>query len=155
MAEFREAVRIGPNFAGAHNDLAWALARQPDPKLRALPQALAHVGKAVELEPKNGNFFNTLGFVAYRSGNLDAWRTALESSMKLRDGGDAYDWLILVMIDHQQGHKDRARAWYDKSMDWTKNNQIDDDLHSLWSEAAETLGLPAPEKGAAHGQAPK
>ena len=148
--EYGEAIRIKPRYAFAHNNLAWLLAQQLDPQRRDLQRALAHVRKAVELEPKNGTNFNTLGFVEYRSGNLDAARTALESSMKLRNGGDAYDWLILALIDERQSHKDQARAWYDKSMAWIKKNQIDDDLRSLWSEAAETLGVPGPAKPGTH-----
>ena len=151
VVEYGEAIRIKPRYAFAHNNLAWLLAQQLDPQRRDLQRALAHARKAVELEPKNGTNFNTLGFVEYRSGNLDAARTALESSMKLRNGGDAYDWLILALIDERQSHKDQARAWYDKSMAWIKKNQIDDDLRSLWSEAAETLGVPGPAKpGSAH-----
>jgi len=68
--------------------------------------------------------------------------------MKLRNGGDAYDWVILALIDARQGHKDQARASYDKSMDWIKKNQTDDDLLLLWSEAAEKLGLPGLNKQA-------
>ena len=68
--------------------------------------------------------------------------------MKLRNGGYAYDWLILAAIDARQGRKDQARSWYDKSMAWIKKNQTDGDLRLLWSEAAETLGLPGPNKPA-------
>jgi serine/threonine-protein kinase len=146
IAEYGEAIRINPSYAFAHNNLAWLLAQQPDPNRRNLPKALAHARKAVELEPKDGTNFNTLGFVEYRSGNLDSARKALESSMKLQNGGDAYDWLMLAVIDGRQGRNDQARAWYDKSMDWTKKNQADDVLRLLWSEAAKTLGLPGPAK---------
>ena len=78
LAEHRETIRLEPNFAAGHNNLAWVLASQLDPKHRDPTEALAHARKAVELEPQEGDYFNTLGFVEYRSGNLDAARTALD-----------------------------------------------------------------------------
>ncbi len=143
-AEYREALRLKDDDVDAHNNLARLLATHPEPPLRELAKALWHGRKAVELGPKNGKHFSTLGLVEYRCGHLAAARSALETSMKLQGGGDAYDWLILALIDARQGRSEQAQAWYDKSMAWIKKNRTDSDLVLIWSEAAEQLDLPGP-----------
>ena len=53
--------------------------------------------EAVTLAPKAGNYWNTLGVAQYRAGDAKAAVAALEESMRLRAGGDPYDWLFLAM----------------------------------------------------------
>jgi hypothetical protein len=63
--------------------------------------------------------------------------------MELRAGGDCFDWYFLSMAHWQLGHKEEARKWYDKAVEWTeKNNPKEEDLPRFRAEAAELLGIP-------------
>jgi Flp pilus assembly protein TadD len=58
----------------AHTNLAWLLATCPDLKLRDAKRAVELAKKAVELTPKEGNYWNTLGVAQYRASN---WKDAI------------------------------------------------------------------------------
>ena len=90
----------------------------------AIPsRAVALARKAVELEPKNWAYRNTLGAAQYRAGDWKAAIAALEKSMELRKGGDSNDWFFLAMAHWQLGEKDKAREWYDRAVQWMDKNQ--------------------------------
>ena len=72
----------------------------------------------MQLEPKQGTFRNTLGAAHYRAGDWVAAIEALNKSMELRQGGDAFDWYFLAMAEWRRGNKDEARRWYDKAAAW-------------------------------------
>jgi tetratricopeptide (TPR) repeat protein len=138
----REAVRLKPDSALYHNQLAWLLATCPELKLRDPGQAVEHAKKAVELAPGNGGMWNTLGVAQYRNG---AWKAAVEASMKsvqFRKGGDSFDFFFLAMAHWQLGEKDKARAWYDRAVAWMdKNGPQDQELKRFRAEAAALLDL--------------
>jgi tetratricopeptide (TPR) repeat protein len=114
------------------NNLAWLLPKR----------AVALATKAVELTPTAGNNWNTLGVAHYRAGDWKAAVTALEKAMKLREGGDAFDWFFLAMAHWQLGDKKQARQWYDKAVPWMdKNRPQDDELRRFRAEAADLLGV--------------
>ena len=83
----------------------------------------------------------------YRAGEWQAAIEALEKSMELRKGGDAVDWFFLAMAHWQLGHKDEARKWYDKAVEWMDKNQPkNEELLRFRAEAAELLGISEPAK---------
>src|SRR5262249_10976986 len=90
VAAYKEAIRIKPSDAGAHNHCAWLLASAPDAKLRNPGEAVKLAQKAVELAPKVGTYWNTLGVAHYRAGDWKNAFVALEKSMDLCKGGDAF-----------------------------------------------------------------
>ena len=49
VAQYREALRLNPNLAGALNNLAWALAASPDDELRNGAEAVRLAERACEL----------------------------------------------------------------------------------------------------------
>ena len=108
VAEYRKAIDLKPDFAQAHNQYAWLLATCPQSALRNPSQAVESAKKATELAPKEGGYWNTLGVAQYRVGAWQAAITALERSMALRQGGDAFDWLFLAMAHWQLGHREDA-----------------------------------------------
>lgn len=66
-AEFRKVLKLNPDNASALNYLGYMLA---DRNVR-LSEALEMIQKAVEQEPQNGAFLDSLGWVYFRLGKLD------------------------------------------------------------------------------------
>jgi len=146
IAEHRTALRLRLDYDAAHNSLAWTLAIRPDPGRREHAEALEHARKAVALNPKDGNFYNTLALAEYRAGHWAESRTASEQSIKMTKGVDASNWFFLAMASWQQGEKNQARTWFDKAVAWTKEKDPrNTELRQFWNEAAELLGRPGPD----------
>jgi tetratricopeptide (TPR) repeat protein/serine/threonine protein kinase len=139
IAQYREAIRLQPDDPHAYNNLAWLLATAADPTWRQPAEAVALAARAVELAPNVGLCWSTLGAVRYRNGQYHEAVDALTKSMALCSGRDASDWLYLAMSHWQLGHKEEARQWYDKAIEWlAKKKTADEEL--LRAEAAALLG---------------
>lgn len=128
------------------NNLAWTLATCEDVSLRKPNEAVAYAQRATRLAPDEGNYWNTLGAVYVRLQDWDGARRALGRSLELRgNGGDAFDWFFLAIIDAKQGKTISARDWYDKAVNSLHDgHQPGDELDRFQVEAAEVLGLPRP-----------
>ena len=133
---------LSVNDTAVLNNLAWLLATCADAQLRNPSEAVTLAKKAVELEPKNGMWWNTLGAAHYRAGDWKAAIAAMNKSMELRKGGDSFDWFFLAMANWQLGKKEEARKWYDKAVQWMDKNQPkDEELRRFRSEAEELLAV--------------
>jgi tetratricopeptide (TPR) repeat protein len=125
--------------ASAYDLLAWYMATV-EPELRHEEWALEWALKAVKIAPNDANFWNTLGACQYRLRDWTGAVAALEKAMELADGGDGGDWLFLAMAHWQLGHKEQARQWYGKAMDWlAKGGRQAADFRRFQAEAAELL----------------
>jgi tetratricopeptide (TPR) repeat protein len=133
--------------AMALNNTAWLLATCPDPELRDHADAVKHARRSIELEPNNGNYWNTLGVAYFRLGDWEEARNALYRSMELRNEGDGFDWFFLSMIHAHLGRKERAREWYNKASQAMRPDRTDyAELYRFEAEAAAALGLPRPDR---------
>ncbi len=133
--------------AGAQNNLAWLLATCPDTSLRDAGQAVEHALRAVDLEPNQGNYWNTLGVAYYRNGQWDEARKALGRSMEMRENGDAFDWFFLALVEAKQGRKAEAQDWFAKAVNWYHRARPgDQELRRFHVEAAQELGVSAPSE---------
>jgi tetratricopeptide (TPR) repeat protein/serine/threonine protein kinase len=149
VADYRTALKMQPGSAGAHNDLAWLLATCPDSRLRDPDRAVELASKAVELSPKKGGFWNTLGVAYYRAGDPEAAVSALLKSRKLRRGGDGSDSLFLAMAYRKLGDHEQARKAYAEAVGWLEKNKQAlgkdrrqaEELRRFQSEAEEVLEL--------------
>jgi tetratricopeptide (TPR) repeat protein len=142
IAAYGKAIDIDPNYAPAHNDLAWLLSTCADAKLRDPAQAVVLAKKAVELDQKNRAYANTLGAAYYRTSDWNAAIASLEKSMELSKGGDSFDWFFLAMAHWQLGEKDKAREWYDRAAEWMDKNQpTNEELLRFRAEAAALLAV--------------
>jgi len=140
--EYRNAVRLFPNEVELLNRLAWFLATCSDRDVRNPSEAVEVAERAVEAAPEDAGVRNTLGVALYRNGDWKAAVKALDRSMQLASGGDAYDWLVLAMAYWQLGDKQLARKWCDKAVAWMDENKSDDDeLKRLRAEAEKVLGI--------------
>jgi tetratricopeptide (TPR) repeat protein/serine/threonine protein kinase len=149
LADYQTAVKLAPTHAGVHNALAWLLATCPDAKLRDPDRAVELARKAVELAPKEGNYWNTLGVAHYRAGDWKAAVAALEKSRELRNGGDAIDWLFLAMAHRKLGNEGESHRAYEQALRWLEQNRETlskdsaqaEELRRFRSEAEEVLEL--------------
>jgi Flp pilus assembly protein TadD len=102
--------------------VAWALATGPCPRVCDPRRAVTLARKSVALEPKNSDFWNTLGVAKYRAGDWKGAVEALARAAKLRKEGDDFTHLFLAMAHWQLGEKEKARACYDKAVAWAEKN---------------------------------
>ncbi len=109
LGALRQAVQLAPGYAEAHNSLAWLLLTGPK-ELRDPKQALPLARKAVELEPKQSNYINTLGMALYYTEHFADAIPVLERSLREQAGkSDACDLLFLAMCHHCLGEAARAK----------------------------------------------
>lgn len=126
-ATVRDVLKRHPGSATALNFLGYLLADQN----RQLEEAEGLVRRAVEQDPDNGAYVDSMGWVFYRLGRLEAARAELERAVSLTGGdpvvrehlGDVYSSLRLL---------DRAREQYRLSLAGdTDNTRVRDKLQSL------------------------
>jgi WD40 repeat protein len=124
------------------NQQAWESATHPEHKYRDPGRAVELARKAVELEPRNGFYWQTLGYAEYRAGNWESAIAALDKVKALGSPGDSLEWFPLAMAHWQLGHKEEARKWYDQAVAWMDKNQPkNEELRRFRAEAAELLGI--------------
>jgi tetratricopeptide (TPR) repeat protein len=139
IRHYEKVVALRPDNAEAWNNLAWFLATGPDPSRRD-PRRAVELGKrAVELAPKNGACWNTLGAALYRAENWDGAIAALEKSIAVQ-GDNSFDGFFLAMAHWQRGQRDEARRLYDRAVRWMQASKPNDnELHRFRAEAAALL----------------
>ena len=71
LAEYREMIRLRPDWVAALNGLAWKLVLAGDRPARDFDEGLVHARKCVALDPKNGEHLNTLALAEYRVHHWD------------------------------------------------------------------------------------
>jgi len=111
---YKIMVKQRPDLAVVLNNYAYHLAVR---KIR-LPEALDLSLKAIQLEPDNGAYLDTVGWIYFQMGEMEHAREYIERSFKLRDDsaevaehlGDVYEKL---------GMMDEARTF------WLKSLQLD------------------------------
>jgi tetratricopeptide (TPR) repeat protein len=113
---------LGPKAAGGCNGLAWVMVANPNHTICDPDRAVYLAKKAVELAPEAAGFWNTLGVAHYRAGAWQAALAALEESMELDGGGNAFDWFFLSMSYEKLGDKEKARQWYVPAVLWMEHN---------------------------------
>jgi tetratricopeptide (TPR) repeat protein len=133
---YRKALELAPEDPDVNNELAWFLATNPEPCLRDAALAVQLATKAVNAREKSGECRNTLGVAHYRNGDDKAAITELETSMRLRAGGDSFDWFFLALSHWRLGDRDKARMWFDRAAQWMdKYMPYNDELRRFRAEA--------------------
>ncbi len=138
------------------NNLAWLLVSRPEAAPHDPARAVELAEQAVAMGPAVGAYRNTLGVAHYRAGEWSAAADALEESMRLRSGGDPYDWLFLAMARRRLGDAAEARRWLDRSLAWIEAHAPrDEELIRFRAEALRLLGPEMPASpGAARASGP-
>jgi tetratricopeptide (TPR) repeat protein len=114
--DFRKILGIEPNHDGALNSLAYMYAEES----RNLDEALKMVKKAIDLDPSNGAYYDTLGWVLFKQGfhaeslmALEKAQTYITDPIIYDHMGDVYKasnesalarkfWLKSLSIDPKQ-----------------------------------------------------
>jgi WD40 repeat protein len=123
LAALRQAVQLAPGYAEAHNNLAWLLLTGPK-ELRDPKRALPLTRKAVEREPKQSIYVNTLGVALYYTEHFADAIPVLERSLRERAGKtDAFDLLFLAMCHHRQGDAAKAKDCLERGKQWFQKNK--------------------------------
>jgi Tfp pilus assembly protein PilF len=126
----------------AYNILAWSTVAPPVSEPGNEKLALDYAEKAVQFAPADGDFWNVLGVAHYGAGNWRAAVSALSKAMQLSQGGRSEDWFFLAMAHWHLGDKRVSRSWYNKAVEWMKQNQPhNEELCRFRSEAAPLLGV--------------
>jgi eukaryotic-like serine/threonine-protein kinase len=144
-SKYRRAIELHPRNHFLINNLAWLLAGTSDLAPHDPTRAVALAKQAVALAPASGACWNTLGVAHYRAGDWSATANALNEAMRLRSGGDPYDWLFLAMARHSLGDAAEARRWLDRSIGWIQTRAPHSlVLIALREEALRLLGSGGP-----------
>ena len=132
------------------NNRAWELAAGPE-STRDPGRALPLARRAVELTPAQNIYLNTLGVAQYRVGQHAEAIGTLERSLAAGGGQtDAFDLFFLAMAHHRLGHREQARAAYDRAVRWlgeqkSLTEQYAKELAAFRTEAEAVLAGPAGE----------
>jgi tetratricopeptide (TPR) repeat protein len=144
----RQRAKLGPDHpdtARTTHFLAWTLATAADAKFRDPPRAVELAEKGVKASPSNATHWRTLGTARYRTGNWKGAIADLEKAVGLRGSDNpnaATDGFFLAMAHWQLGEKEKAREWFDKSVQrMDRTTPENSELKRFRAEAAALLGI--------------
>jgi uncharacterized protein HemY len=87
--------------------------------------------RAVALDPGLADALNTLGVVQYRAGRYAEAIETLKRSLTAGQGhSDAWDLFFLAMAHHRLGHREQARACFERGMSWMHDQKTLSDQHA-------------------------
>jgi tetratricopeptide (TPR) repeat protein len=116
--EFKKILSTNPDDAEVLNYLGYMLA---DLGVR-LDEALGYIQKAVDLDPYNGAFLDSLGWVYFKQNRLEEAEENLIKAARINDSDPViYEHLGDLYV--QLGTLDKARYFYEKSMAHAENEE--------------------------------
>ena len=123
------------------NDLAWLLLNESlidDPRIR---RSVLLASQAVQGEPENSVFWNTLGIAHFRQTDYFQSLQALIKSVGLEpNGGTAFDFYYLAMANQRLGYESPALEWYNRAEYWVEQNPSSSTIiRSVQQEAYQVL----------------
>lgn len=116
--EFRKVLKVDPDSAGAMNYIGYMLA---DRNLR-LEESLGLINKALDGDPGNGAYLDSLGWVYYRMGRLDeAERNLRLAIQKTPRDPTVHDHLADVLMK-QSKVKEAVAQWEVSLKEWDSSS---------------------------------
>ncbi len=116
--EFKQVLDARPDYAEALNYLGYMLAERGV----RLSEALDYVKRAVELEPHNGAFLDSLGWVYFKQDNLEKAEVHLREAARL----ESTDSTILEHLGDlyaRKGDVESARRFYQDSIRYSDRDE--------------------------------
>jgi hypothetical protein len=129
------------------NAAAWEVVKVRGLARGAYDLGLRQAQAAVDREPANGKYWNTLGAAHYRAGHWKAAIAALMAALRKSDPRQqgqqlGFNPFFLAMAHRQLGEERKARWLYDQAVRWMDGNQPQNaELRAIRTEAAELLGI--------------
>ena len=128
-ARFRELIAIDPDNAGALNYLGYMFA---DRSVH-LDEAHDLIQRALDQEPNNGAYLDSLGWVYYRQDKLDLAAKFLERSLKQYDD-DPVVLSHLGDVYFKQGRVDEAKQHWQRGLEaWSRSTPAERDQDEIAS----------------------
>ncbi|MBI4890453.1 MAG: tetratricopeptide repeat protein [Acidobacteria bacterium] len=121
--EFKQVLKLNPESASALNYLGYMLA---DRNVR-LPEALEMVRKAVDLEPNNGAFLDSLGWVYFRMNRMDEAVEQLKRSLERSSRDPTVHEHLGDVYQGMDNLKDAITQWERSLTEWQSNAPSDID----------------------------
>lgn len=119
--EFRKILEINPDNAGAMNYLGYMLA---DANVR-LDESLDLINKALDRDPGNGAYLDSLGWAQYRLGRLDAAEQNLRRAVqKTPRDPTVHDHMADVLMK-QAKVKEAVAQWETSLREWNTSSPAD------------------------------
>ncbi len=109
-AEFQKILRANPEHAGVLNYMGYMFA---DRGIR-LQEARDYITRAVEVDPYNGAYLDSLGWVYFKLKQLDLAETNLKKAAELTDDPTIYDHLGDLYLE--LGQYQKARQYYEQAV---------------------------------------
>ena len=125
-----EVINIDPDHAAALNFIGYTLAEQG----LNLDRAEILIKKALNLDPENGYYLDSLAWLYFKSGKLDqAWETISSAVARVTD--DPIIWEHYADIASALQKFEQARSGYEQALQHSPDNpaQIRDKLKSILS----------------------
>lgn len=119
--EFRKVLKANPESAGAMNYIGYMLA---DANLR-LDESLTLITKALDLEPGNGAYLDSLGWVQFRMGRLDDAEKNLRRALeKTPRDPTVHDHMADVLMK-QSKVREAVAQWESSLKEWETSSPAD------------------------------
>jgi serine/threonine protein kinase/WD40 repeat protein/tetratricopeptide (TPR) repeat protein len=117
-ADRERAIKLAARGAPLKNNDAWKLVTGPVGQ-RDPAKALKLIWEAIDEQPENAIFLNTLGVVQYHNGQYQQAVATLEKSLAAGQGEyDAFDLFFLAMSHVKLGDKKKAKEYFDRAVRW-------------------------------------
>lgn len=130
IQNLRDAIRLNSSSARAYNYLGYIYAE----KNININEAFSLVTKALEYEPENGAYLDSLGWIYFRKGEYEsALKYLLLAEEKLSEA-DTPDFVVYDHIGDtyiKLGNAVRAKAYYEKALKFEKNAAVEDKLKKI------------------------
>jgi len=139
ISVMREVIALNPRHADALNFIAYTLAEEK----RDLDEALILVEKALEIDPENGYYIDTLGWIQYQAGRYEEARDSLARAVDLAEN----DVVILVHYADslvKTGDTDKAIGFYKAALRESDPDTSNKDEKKAISRATQQLEKLAP-----------
>jgi serine/threonine protein kinase/WD40 repeat protein/tetratricopeptide (TPR) repeat protein len=147
-ADRDRAEKLAANDPRMLNDQAWHLVTGPAGQ-RDPARALELIQRAVERQPDDPMFLNTLGVVQYRNAKYAEAVATLEKSLAAGQGRfDAFDLFFLAMCHAKLENPVRASGCFDRAVKWCEEHKDlrPENIEELKAFRAEAEGLTAKTK---------
>jgi len=119
--EFRKVLQADPDSAGAMNYIGYMLANA---NLR-LEESLDLINKALDLEPGNGAYLDSLGWVQYRMGRLeDAEKNLRKALEKTPRDPTVHDHMADVLMKASK-IREAVAQWEASLKEWDSSSPAD------------------------------